>query len=99
VRGPWGRSANLDDHQGVAVGIAEPETSNLKRAGEPGNVLLDDGEGNLPKQSVVVVSQVSSIQKTDLGVYLGALSDRRVEQILAGMRFQQASYFASGRRA
>jgi mRNA interferase MazF len=68
-------------------------TSNLKRASEPGNVLLDEGEGNLPKQSVVIVSQVSSIQKKDLGGYLGALSDRRVDQIVAGMRFQQASYF------
>ena len=35
-------------------------TSNLKRANEPGNVLLDVGEGNLSKQSVVIVSQVSS---------------------------------------
>jgi mRNA interferase MazF len=68
-------------------------TSNLRRVTEPGNVLLDDGEGNLPKRSVVVVSQVSSISKADLGAYLGALASRRVDQILAGMRFQQASYF------
>ncbi|WP_349294577.1 type II toxin-antitoxin system PemK/MazF family toxin [Baekduia alba] len=72
-------------------------TSNLKRANEPGNVLLDAGEGDLPKQSVVVVSQVSSIEKDDLGEYLGAVSDRRVDQVVAGMRFQQASYF-DGRR-
>src|SRR5690349_14910674 len=32
-------------------------TSNLQRASEPGNVLLDPGEANLPAQSVVVVSQ------------------------------------------
>jgi mRNA interferase MazF len=70
-------------------------TSNLKRANEPGNVLLDVGEGNLPKQSVVVVSQVSAVEKTQIGEYIGALSDQRVEQILAGMRFQQASF--SGR--
>jgi mRNA interferase MazF len=68
-------------------------TSNLKRASEPGNVLLDQGEGNLPKRSVVVVSQVSSIEKEALGAHLGALSDRRVDQIVAGLRFQQASYF------
>ena len=29
-------------------------TTNLKRASEPGNVLLDEGEGNLPRQSVIV---------------------------------------------
>lgn len=68
-------------------------TSNLKRAQEPGNVLLDLGEGNLPRQSVLVVSQVSSVDKTALGEYIGTLSDRRVEQVLAGMRFQQASFF------
>jgi mRNA interferase MazF len=68
-------------------------TSNLKRASEPGNVLLDVGEGNLPRQSVLVVSQVSSVEKAQLGEYIGTLSDERVEQILAGMRFQQASFF------
>src|SRR6187431_837411 len=42
-------------------------TSNLQRANEPGNVLLDLGEGNLPKQSVVIVSQISSVDKGQLG--------------------------------
>jgi mRNA interferase MazF len=32
-------------------------TTNLKRAKAPGNVLLEKGEANLFKQSVVVVSQ------------------------------------------
>lgn len=68
-------------------------TSNLKRANEPGNVLLEIGEGDLPKQSVVIVSQVSSVDKARLGERIGALSVERVEQILAGMRFQQASFF------
>lgn len=68
-------------------------TSNLKRATEPGNVLLDVGEANLSKQSVVIVSQVSSVDKTHLGEYIGALSEERVQQILDGMRFQQVSFF------
>ena len=68
-------------------------TSNPNRANEPGNVLLEPGEGNLQKQSVVVVSQVSSIPKRQLGAYIGALSQARVDQILAGMRFQQLSFF------
>ena len=62
-------------------------------SGEPGNVLLDVDEGNLPKRSVVVVSQVSSVEKARLGERIGALSEARVEQILAGLRFQQASFF------
>jgi len=62
-------------------------------SGEPGNVLLDVDEGNLPKRSVVVVSQVSSVEKARLGERIGALSEARVEQILAGLRFQQAPFF------
>ena len=65
-------------------------TSNLKRAKEPGNVLLDEGEANLPKQSVVVVSQVSTVDKTQLGEHIGTLAEQRINQALAGMRFLQA---------
>ena len=68
-------------------------TTNLNRAEEPGNVLLEAGEGNLPKRSVVVVSQVSSLDKTKLGAFVGQLSAARVDQILDGLRFQQASFF------
>jgi mRNA interferase MazF len=67
-------------------------TSNLHRATEPGNVLLDEGEGCLPRQSVVVVSQILSVERSRLGEYIGALSAARVEQVLAGLRFQQASF-------
>lgn len=68
-------------------------TSNLHRADEPGNVLLDEGEGGLPKRSVVVVSQLVSVEKSALGERIGSLSNERVEQIVAGLRFQQRSYF------
>ena len=65
-------------------------TTNMKRANMPGNVLLDAGEANLPKQSIVVVSQVSTVDKSQLGEYIGLLTGQRVEQILAGMKFLQA---------
>lgn len=68
-------------------------TSNPSRATEPGNVLLEEGEGGLTKRSVVVVSQVSSVERSRLGPRIGALSSERVERILDGMRFQQASFF------
>lgn len=64
-------------------------TTNLKRAKAPGNVLLEAGEGNLSSQSVVVVSQVSTIDKKNLGEYIGALTPQRIQQILSGMRFLQ----------
>ena len=64
-------------------------TSNMKRAKAPGNVLLDNGEANLARQSVVVVSQVSTIDKTQLGKHIGTLTTQRINQILAGMQFLQ----------
>lgn len=67
-------------------------TTNLKRVSMPGNVLLDVGEGNLPKQSVVEVSKVLVVEKAQLGGYIGALSPQRIEQIFAGIRFVGRSY-------
>lgn len=68
-------------------------TSNLKLANEPGNVLIEAGEANLPYRSVAIVSQISTVEKSSLGRRIGKLSQERVEQILAGLRFQQRAYF------
>lgn len=76
----------------IATVIVCALTSNLHRAHEPGNVLLDEGEGNLEKRSVVLVSQISSVDKTTLGARIGTLSEARVEQIVSGLRFQQAAF-------
>jgi mRNA interferase MazF len=61
-------------------------TSNLRRATVPGNVLLEPGEANLPKQSVVNVSQIFTVDKSQLGEKIGTLSARRVREILTGIR-------------
>jgi mRNA interferase MazF len=81
------------NHSRITTVVVCALTTNLHKASEPGNVLLEVGEGGLPKQSVVVVSQISSVEKTRLGERIGSLSDARVEQVLAGLRFQQASFF------
>jgi mRNA interferase MazF len=60
-------------------------TSNLRRAEAPGNVLLEAGEGNLPKQSVVNVSQLYTVDKRDLVEFIGRLSQQRMRQVLAGV--------------
>jgi mRNA interferase MazF len=64
-------------------------TTNLKRAKDPGNVLLDEGEAGLPKQSVIVASQVSVVDETQLGEFIGTLTEQRIQQILVGIRFLQ----------
>jgi mRNA interferase MazF len=61
-------------------------TSNPRRAKAPGNVLLEKGEANLPKQSVVNVSQIFTVDKRDLEEKIGTLSRRRIHQILDGVR-------------
>ncbi len=81
------------NHSRITTVVVCALTSNLRRANGPGNVLLEAGEGNLPKRSVVVISQVSSVERASLGERIGTLPDARVEQILAGLRFQQASFF------
>jgi mRNA interferase MazF len=68
-------------------------TSNLNRASEPGNVLLGLREGNLRKQSVVISSQISSVDKSRLGARIGSVTGSRVDEVIAALRFLQVSYF------
>jgi mRNA interferase MazF len=84
---------DLFNRSRITTVIACALTTNLHRAHEPGNVLLEPGEAGLPQQSVVVVSQISSLEKARLGQRIGALSGARVDQILAGLRFQQRAFF------
>jgi mRNA interferase MazF len=84
---------NVFNHSRINTVVTCALTSNIKRAHTPGNVLLDAGEANLPQQSVVEVSKVSTVDKTQLGEYIGALTEQRINQIMAGMRFLQMSFF------
>jgi mRNA interferase MazF len=63
-----------------------PLTSNLQRAEAPGNVLLRPGEANLPKQSIVNVSQIFTVDKRQLEEKIGTLSAQRVREIIKGVR-------------
>ncbi|MBN1130748.1 MAG: type II toxin-antitoxin system PemK/MazF family toxin [Chitinispirillaceae bacterium] len=60
-------------------------TSNLTRAGIPGNVLLKKGEANLTKASVVNVLQIQTINKSDLLEKIGHLSRSRIDEIITGV--------------
>lgn len=83
---------NLFNHSRINTVVAVAVTSNLRRISLPGNVLLEVGEANLSKPSVVEVSKIVSLEKTALGQYIGTLTEARVNQILAGIRFLQASF-------
>ena len=80
------------NHSRIETVVACALSTNLGRASEPGAVLLEEGEGGLPRRSVVVASQVSSVHRRELGEYLGTLSGSRVDQVVAALRFLQASF-------
>jgi len=61
-------------------------TSNLKLANAPGNVLLKKGEGGLKKDSVVNISQIITVDKSDLIEKIGMLSQSRINQIVEGIK-------------
>jgi mRNA interferase MazF len=77
---------NMFNNSALNTVIVCTLTSNLKRAAIPGNILLESDEGNLPKQSVVNVSQLFTVDKRQLGEYIGSLSQRRIRQILESLK-------------
>jgi len=77
---------NLFNRSKIKTLLVCPLTSNLKRASAPGNLLLDKKETNLPKQSVVNVSQLFTVDKSQLDEYVTTLSPKRVSEILSGIK-------------
>ena len=77
---------NLFNRSQIRTVVVCPLTSNLKRASAPGNILLEKHEANLPKPSVVNVSQLLTVDKSQLGEYIGTLSSKRMRQVLDGIK-------------
>lgn len=69
----------------IATTVVCVITSNLSRAKAPGNVLLKKGEANLPKASVVNVSQVLTIDKSELVEWSGSLSSAAAGAVRDGL--------------
>ncbi len=76
---------NLFNHSRINTTVVCALTSNLRRAAAPGNILLAKGEANLSKRSVVNVSQLFTVDKSDLADKIGTLSPQRVREILDGI--------------
>lgn len=77
---------NLFNCSKIKTVLVCPLTSNLKRASAPGNVRLDKKESGLTKESVVNVSQVFTVDKTQLDEYVGTVSSKRMAEILDGIK-------------
>ncbi|MGD8760758.1 MAG: type II toxin-antitoxin system PemK/MazF family toxin [Desulfobacteraceae bacterium] len=77
---------NLFNRSRINTVVVCSLTSNLKRSKAPGNVALKKGEANLPKKSVVNISQIFTVNKSDLSDKIGTLSKQRIAQIAEGAR-------------
>jgi mRNA interferase MazF len=70
----------------LATVVAVVITSNLRLAAAPGNVLLPAGESGLPKDSVVNVSQIVTLDKQTLDESIGQVSAQTLMLIERGIR-------------
>ena len=77
---------NLFNRSRINTVVVCALTTNLKRAKAPGNVPLNKGEANLPKKSVVNISQIFTVNKSDLSEKIGVLSRERFNQVLEGIK-------------
>ncbi|MHB8091175.1 MAG: type II toxin-antitoxin system PemK/MazF family toxin [Syntrophales bacterium] len=77
---------NLFNDSKINTAVVCSLTSNLNRAKAPGNVMLNKGEANLSKQSVVNISQIFTVNKSDLMEKIGQVSEKRILEILAGIK-------------
>ena len=76
---------NLFNRSRINTVVVCALTSNLKRAEAPGNILLKKGEANLPKDSVINISQIFTANKSDLSEKIGSLTRERFNQVYEGI--------------
>ncbi|GBE91446.1 type II toxin-antitoxin system PemK/MazF family toxin [Nostoc cycadae] len=70
----------------ISTVIVAVITSNLQLAAAPGNVFLSREASGLPRDSVVNVSQLLTIDKSFLVEQVGALTDYLQEEVDEGLR-------------
>lgn len=70
----------------IRTAIVAILTSNLRLAEAPGNVELNTDESGLPKDSVVNVSQIVSVDRSRLDERVGAIPIDKLESVDRGLR-------------
>ena len=66
--------------------LCVPFTTNRRLADAPGNVYLDAAESQLPRDSVIVVSQLTCIDRARLVEQAGTLRPQNLAEVEAGVR-------------
>lgn len=60
-------------------------TSTMEFGELPGNVVLNKGEANMPKQCVINVTQIKSVDKTSLKEKIGSLATKKMLEVNQGL--------------
>ena len=69
----------------ISTAVCVALTSNVKWASAPGNVLLSDTATGLPKESVANVSQIVTLDKSEMTERVGKLPKAKLELVLSGV--------------
>ena len=77
---------NLFNSSNINTVVMCALTSNLKRGLSPGNAVLKKGEANLPKKSVINITQIYTVDKSDLFEKIGKVTNERLKEILLGIQ-------------
>lgn len=86
---------NIFNSSNINTTVVCSLTTNLKRAKAPGNVALNKGEANLSKKSIINISQIYTVNKSDLIEKIGQVSGKRIYEILEGLKLltEQRDFF------
>ena len=95
----WLKSESEYPHPHVVIEITGDKatlcqiTTNQNKISIPGNVIIEAGEGNLEKQSIVEVSKTQVIEIVKLEKHIGQLEQHRIVEIRKGINFIEKSFF------
>jgi mRNA interferase MazF len=78
--------SDVFNHSQIETVIVATITSNLDRAGAIGNVLIEAKDSGLPRDSVVNVSQLTTIDRRMLSTHISSLPDELMDRVDAGLR-------------
>lgn len=78
--------SNVFNSSRIGNVIVAAITSNLELARAPGNVRLDAKQSRLPKESVVNVSQLATLDRRILTQHVASLSREAMARVDAGLR-------------
>lgn len=78
--------ANVFNRSRIATIIVAVITTNLRLAAAPGNVLLTAAESGLPKDSVINVSQLLTVDKSALDELVGSVGYHVLQKVGLGVK-------------